>query len=89
MHLEAIKTTISIEKIISDGEKGIAHWDYYNRWQEFKNEWSAEDRSRWNEITGRMHKDVNGRRVLEPSLTGEEKSWLMSIALRAMEWGFC
>lgn len=86
----AVETTkISLEGIISDAENGIAHWDYYDRWQEFKKEWTAEDRSRWDEIMGRMYKDVNGQRFLDPPLTGEEKSWVTSIVLRAMEWGFC
>ncbi len=87
--MAAEKTKISLERIISDAENGIAHWDYYDRWQDFKKEWTAEDRSRWDEIIGRMCKDVKGRRFLDPPLTNEEKSWVMGIAHRAMEWGFC
>ncbi len=87
--MAARKISMDLERIISDGEKGIVYQDYYNSWQEFKKGWTAEDRSRWDEITRRMCKDANGRRVLDPPLTDEEKSWAMGIALRAMEWGFC
>ncbi len=84
----AEKKDIKVEKVISDAEKGILHWDYYERWQEFKKEWSEEDKRRWNEITGRMHKNRNGKMFLDPPLTDNEKVWAMDIMRKAMEWGF-
>jgi hypothetical protein len=82
------RTEINIDKVISDAEKGILYWDYYDRWQKFKEEWSDEDRRRWNDLTGRMRKDVKGKRSLDPPLTDEEKTWAMDIIRRAMVWGF-
>ncbi len=76
-----------INKVMSDAEKGIFHWDYYDKWQEFKKALPYEDRMKWDEIKDRMHKNENGQRFLEPPLTDEEKAWAMDIMRRAMDWG--
>lgn len=87
--MAAEKKGISVVEIISDSEKGVYHWDYYEWWQEFKKGWSQDDRIKWDKLRGRLHKDVDGKRILEPPLTHEEKIWAMDMMRRAMERGFC
>ena len=82
-----LERKININRVISDAEKGILHWDYYNKWQEFKKGWSDEDRMKWDEIKDRLHKNGSGQRFLEPPLTDKEKAWAMDIMRRAMERG--
>jgi hypothetical protein len=88
MHL-AETTGIAIPEIISDAEKGEYHWDIFDRWQEFKKEWSQEDRETWDSLMKKVRKNADGERVLDPPLTSEEKVWAMDLARRAMEWGIC
>ncbi len=83
---EAKKT---IEEIISDAEKGEYHWDIFARWQGFKKEWSQEDRDTWDNLMKKVHKNIDGTRVLDPPLTSKEKAWAMDLVRRAMEWGVC
>lgn len=85
----AEETKITIEEIISDAEKGEYHWDIFDRWQEFKNEWSQEDRDIWDSLMKKVRKNVDGKSVLDPPLTSKEKVWAMDLALRAVEWGIC
>jgi len=78
---------IDIEKVKSDAEKGIFHWDYYNKWQEFKKGLPYEDRIKWDKIINRMHKNESGQMFLNPPLTDEEEDWARIIMRKAREWG--
>ena len=80
---------ITIDEIISDAEKGEYHWDIFDRWQEFKKEWSQEDRDIWDNLMRKVRKDVDGARTLDPPLTSKEKAWAMDLVRRAMERGLC
>ncbi len=80
---------VSLEEAIFAAEKDLIYLNYFDRWQEFKKEWSLQDKKNWDSLLARVRIDEGKKKRLEPPLSSDEKVWAMDLIRRAIEWGLC
>ncbi len=76
-----------LEMIISDADRNIIDLSHFYRWQEFKEEWSEEDKIYWESLLKMVYKNKSGGKALKRSLSTEEKEWIAHLLQRATNYG--
>lgn len=79
----------NLEEILRLGAEGLIDVDHFERWLQFKEQWSVEDRTRWQNLLGRMHRKPDGTFELKPPLSQLEKQWSRDLLHRAEELDLC
>lgn len=83
------KNGSDLRELIFLAEKGIIDPDHYKKWNQFKNEWSPEDKIFWNRLNNKMRRDESGTLKLDPPPSADEKAWAKRFVRRAEEKGLC
>jgi hypothetical protein len=78
-----------LEKILRLGASGIIDKEHFERWQQFKDQWTVDDRIRWQILISRIHKRANGIAELKPFLSDLEKQWAKDLIRRAEAFNLC
>ncbi len=81
------KTLKRLIRIISDGEKNRIDLDQFKKWSEFKEEWSEKDKAYWENLLKRVSNDSECKRALSISLSYEEKTWIINVLNKAIDYG--
>ncbi len=82
VHVSQKKRT-DLEKIIRLGSEGIIDINHFERWQQFKKQWSEDDKVRWQILLNRMKKKSDGTAEFKPPLSQSEKQWVRDLIRRA------
>jgi hypothetical protein len=77
------------EEILRLGAAGIIFTEHFERWQRFKEQWSVDDRTRWQLLFNRIQRKPNGTVILEPPLSDREKQWAKDLIRRAEALDLC
>jgi hypothetical protein len=83
------KIRTDLEEIIRLGADGIINTEHFERWQRFKEQWSVDDRTRWQIFLSRIHKRPDGTAELMPPLSNPEKQWAKDLVRRAKAMDLC
>ena len=83
------KIQTDLEEIIRLGAVGIINKEHFERWQLFKEQWSVDDRTRWQLLFSRIHKRPDGTAELTPLLSDMEKQWAKDLVQRAEALDLC
>ena len=83
------KIRTDLEEILRLGTAGIINKEHFERWQRFKEQWSVDDRTRWQILFSRIHKRLDGTAELEPPLSDQEKQWAKDLVQRAEALDLC
>jgi hypothetical protein len=87
--LASDKKNITLEDVLSAGEKGIIYPEHLEGWENFKGEWSKEDKIIWANLLKRFSRDPDGKFSLNPPLTSKEKIWSKELIKLAEKKGLC
>ncbi|MEI7563698.1 MAG: hypothetical protein WCJ39_09000 [bacterium] len=74
----------SLDEIISISESSVMHPECLRRWGKFEGLWSQEDRTNLKGLLKRITIDAEGKKILTPSLTPQEKAWAANFVWRVM-----
>lgn len=77
------------EEILRLGAAGIINMEHFQRWQRFKEQWSEDDRTRWQLLFSRIHKKPDGTAELKPPMSDLEKLWARDLLRRAEALDLC
>ena len=83
------KIRTDLEEILRLGTVGIINKEHFERWQRFKEQWSIDDRTRWQILFSRIHQRQDGTAELEPPLSDQEKQWAKDLVQRAEALNLC
>lgn len=83
------KIRTDLGEIIRLGALGIINKEHFERWQQFKEQWSVDDRTRWQLLFGRIHKRPDGTAELMHPLSDLEKQWAKDLVRRAEALDLC
>ena len=83
------KIRTDLEDIIRLGADGIINMEHFKRWQRFKEQWSVDDRARWQIFLSRIHKRPDGTAELKPPLSDLERQWAKDLVRRAKAMDLC
>jgi hypothetical protein len=78
-----------LEEILHLGAAGLIYMEHFERWQRFKEQWSVDDRTRWQILFSRIHKKPDGTSELKPPLSDLEKQWAKDLVRRAEALDLC
>jgi hypothetical protein len=83
------RKSITLEEVLSAGERGIIYPEHLRGWENFKRDWSKEDKIMWANLLKRFSRDSNGKYNLEPPLTDKEMIWSKKLIKMAAKKGLC
>jgi hypothetical protein len=83
------KIRTDLDDIIRLWTDGIINMEHFERWQRFKEQWSVDDRTRWQNFLSRIHKRPDGTAELKPPLSDLEKQWAKDLVRRAKAMDLC
>ena len=78
-----------LEDILRLGATGLIYAEHFERWQRFKEQWSVDDRTRWQILFSRIHKKPDGTAELKLPLSDLEKQWAKDLIRRAEALDLC
>jgi hypothetical protein len=78
-----------LEEILRLGAAGLIYMEHFERWQRFKEQWTVDDRTRWQLLFNRIHKKPDGTIELKPPLSDLEKQWAKDLVRRAEALDLC
>ena len=78
-----------LEELLRLGATGLIYAEHFERWQRFKEQWSLDDRTRWQILFSRIHKKPDGTAELKPPLSDPEKQWAKDLIRRAEALDLC
>ena len=83
------KIRTDLDDIIRLWTDGLINMEHFERWQRFKEQWSVDDKTRWQNFLSRIHKRSDGTAELKPSLSDLEKQWAKDLVRRAKAMDLC
>jgi hypothetical protein len=83
------KIRTDLDDIIRLWTDGIINMEHFERWQRFKEQWSVDDKTRWQNFLSRIHKRPDGTAELKPPLSDLEKQWAKDLVRRAKAMDLC
>jgi hypothetical protein len=83
------KIRSDLDSIIRLWTDGIINMEHFERWQRFKEQWSVDDKTRWQNFLSRIHKRPDGTAELKPPLSDLEKQWAKDLVRRAKAMDLC
>ena len=82
------RTQLSLENINSSDVRRAFYPEHSDRWNEFEEVWSQDDRTNWKNLLKRVTRNEEGKKDFILVLTQPEKAWIADFVWRAMLWGF-
>jgi hypothetical protein len=82
------RTQLSLENINSSDVRRAFYPEHSDRWNEFEEVWSQDDRTNWKNLLKRVTRNEEGKKDFILALTQQEKAWIADFVWRAMLWGF-
>jgi hypothetical protein len=82
------RTQLSLENTNSFDVRRAFYPEHSDRWNEFEEVWSQDDRTNWKNLLKRVTRNEESKKNLTLALTQQEKAWIADFVWRAMLWGF-
>jgi hypothetical protein len=79
---------LSLENIDSSDVRRAFYPEHSDRWNEFEEVWSHDDRNNWKNLLKRVTRNEEGKKDFILALTQQEKAWIADFVWRSMLWGF-
>jgi hypothetical protein len=83
------KIRSNLEEILRLGAAGLIYMEHFERWPRFKEQWSVDDRIRWQILFTRILKKPDGTAELKPPLSHLEKQWANDLVRRGEALDLC
>jgi hypothetical protein len=82
------RTQLSLENTNSFDVRRAFYPEHSDRWNEFEEVWSQDDRTNWKNLLKRVTRNEESKKNLTLALTQQEEAWIADFVWRAMVWGF-